>query len=142
LPPTSGGGSPAQKPKKPKKPKKPTDPRVKQLIDGFYRRYETAMGHKYIVQGGKDGTAAKRLLKALDAEGVDPWPVLVDATAAMFADKFWRGKASIAVLAAQINAFRSVATPPASTYTPADAVKPTEAELAYQKEQAEKGEAQ
>jgi len=38
------------------------DPRVKQFIDWFVTAYESELGRKYIVAGGKDGKLVKTLL--------------------------------------------------------------------------------
>ncbi len=44
------------------------DPRVKQLIDGFYDAYKQFHGETYVVTPGKDTSAAKRLVALFTVE--------------------------------------------------------------------------
>ena len=79
--------------------KAPPDPRVREFIDWFAAEYHRALGRTYIVTGGKDGATAKRLLKSLSLDQMK------QATASMLSDQWGRQKASIGLLASQINAW-------------------------------------
>lgn len=57
----------------PKKPAEPADPRFKPFLDAFCTEYEKATGHKYAIQGQKDGSQLKRLLKAIPDVQIDEW---------------------------------------------------------------------
>lgn len=107
LPPENPGGVSPDSRKKRGRPKLPPDPRVKKFIDWFCVQYEKEFGRKYVVCGGKDGLSVKRVIRALDREGVKGGEVLATATAAMFKDEFWREKSGLSVLAGQINVFRA-----------------------------------
>ena len=80
-------------------------------MDWFCATYKTATGNRYIVSGGKDGATVKRLLRQLDGDGRDPVAELQAATGAMLADPWGRERASIGLLAGQINTWRSKARP-------------------------------
>jgi hypothetical protein len=79
------------------------DPRVKQFIDFFAKTYREALGREYVVTPGKDGATIKRLLRSVDGDGKDPVAELQRATGAMLADPWGRDRASIGLLAGQIN---------------------------------------
>ncbi len=98
---------PKPKPKKTRnaKPKKPTDPRVKEFIAWFAETYQHQKGEKYIVQGGKDGAAVKRLLRQLGGNGVDPMTKLKTAAANMLADDWGSRNGDLGVLASKINSW-------------------------------------
>jgi hypothetical protein len=83
--------------------KPPPDPRVKEFVDCFCKTYGDSLGRAYIVTPGKDGATIKRLLRGLGGDGRDPLAELQMATAAMLADEWGRERASIGLLAAQIN---------------------------------------
>jgi len=89
--------------------KPPPDPRVKIFIDFFVTAYAQAVGRPYIVAGGKDGATVKRLLAALDREGIDAAAELQRATRNMLADGWGRERANIGLLASQINTWRGQA---------------------------------
>jgi len=109
--PSRGEKAAASVPEKRKsKTKSPPDPRVKTFIDFFCKTYAAAVGKPYIVTGGKDGATIKRLLAAVGGNGIDPLQELQQATGNMLADTWGRGRASIGLLASQINSWRSKAT--------------------------------
>ena len=85
----------------------PTDPRVKVFIDRFSEIYESQVEQKYIVAGAKDGKIVKQLLKALDGKVTDPMAELERATRNMLTDQWGRSRASIGLLASQINTWRN-----------------------------------
>ena len=91
--------------------KPPPDPRIRAVIDAFSEAYTASTGNAYVVVWGKDSATVKRLLRQLDGAGVDPVAELQAATAAMLADAWGRERASIGLLAAQINTWRSKARP-------------------------------
>lgn len=53
-----------------KRGKPPPDPNVKIFIDWWCQRYQVVVGQKYLVQGGKDGDAVKKLLSNYTLERV------------------------------------------------------------------------
>ena len=99
---------PKGKPKTAAKP--PTDPRVKMFIDWFATAYETTLGRKYIVAGGKDGKLTKETLAKLgDGEGtVD---TLKQAAANMMADPWGGPRADISLLVSRLNQWRGTGQP-------------------------------
>ena len=70
------------------------------LIAWFCDEYQRQIGQPYLVQGGKDGSAVKRLLSSLSVVEVQA------AAGSMFADDWGRANASLAILASQINRWR------------------------------------
>lgn len=46
-----------------KSPAKTTNPDIKIFIDGFFEKFKSVTGEKYLCQGGKDGATVKRLLQ-------------------------------------------------------------------------------
>jgi hypothetical protein len=76
------------------------DPRIKQFIDWFAGEYKTSQDRTYIVLGGKDGATIKRLLQSLSLSE------LQEAAKNMLADTWGKDRASIGVLASQINTWR------------------------------------
>lgn len=63
--------SPAPLTTKKKKEKKETDPRIKLFIDYWFQDYGKVFpSEKYVVQGGKDATAVKRLLGTASLEDI------------------------------------------------------------------------
>lgn len=79
------------------------DPRVKSFVDWFCQTYQDTMGRGYIVNAGKDGATVKSLLRALDRNGTDPVARLQQAARNMLADRWARQRASMGLLASQIN---------------------------------------
>jgi len=102
--PGAKGKSSGSKKKNEKKPKeKKTDPRIKELIDYFFRQYNFLRDGDYVVAGGKDGKAIERLLKSLEPDEIrrrmlkyleDNDPFLV------------RNGHPIAIFAERVNAYR------------------------------------
>jgi len=106
----------------------PPDPRVKTFIDHFAKVYQETLGREYVVTPGKDGATIKRLLRSLDGHGKDAVAELQRATGAMLADDWGKERASIGVLASQINAWRGEpgrAVARRSGYTPGKAAPST-----------------
>jgi len=111
-------GTPLKNPKSARRLSASPDPRVKTFIDWFVAEYGAVLGRGYIVAGGKDGATVKRLLKAMAL------PELQKAAKAMMADPWGRERASIGLLASQINAWRGTPSTKANPgrggrYTPA-----------------------
>lgn len=79
------------------------DPRVKRFIDWFAAEYLRAQGRAYILAGAKDGGLVKTLLGRLEGNGHDPLALLQQATKRMMMDEWGGSRASIGVLASQIN---------------------------------------
>jgi DNA-binding transcriptional ArsR family regulator len=104
--------------------KPPPDSRVKTFIDWFSTAYKTALGRPYIVAAGKDGAIVKRLLRGLNGDGQDPVAALQDAAGAMFADDWGRSRASIGLLASQINTWLGGRQGSRKTFTPAKSAGP------------------
>ena len=76
------------------------DPQVKEFIDWFFQAYQSAVGEKYHVNGGKDGAVVKRLLATYDL------PKLKELGEKFFAsrdDFILKAGFSIGVFASQIN---------------------------------------
>ena len=94
-----------QKEKRKRRPKVPPDPRVAEFIDWFCEAYRSACGRGYIVQGSKDGGLVKGLLKRLDAADGDGLTAMKRAAEAMLADSWGKSRASVGLLASQINAW-------------------------------------
>jgi len=78
----------------------PPDPRVKAFIDFFCTAYAEALGRPYVVNGAKDGATVKRLLRSLSLDE------LQRAAGAMFCDEWGKERASVGLLASQINSWR------------------------------------
>ena len=77
-----------------------TDSPHHQFVDFFCKEYKKATGVDYYVQGGKDGSAVKALIKNFDV------PILKVAVRAMLADDWGRPNASIAFLLSTINKWK------------------------------------
>ena len=99
--------------------KAPPDPRVRQFIDLFSKSFQTAQGRSYVVTGAKDGATVKRLLAAMDREGLDALAELQRAAGNMLADDWACDKASIGLLSAQINKWRGKPTTTSQRRKPA-----------------------
>jgi hypothetical protein len=81
------------------------------------------VGRTYIVKHGKDGKTVKDLLGSMDGDGICALAELKAAARVMLADPWGRDRASIGLLASQINTWRGGGKPPStgrqSTFTPA-----------------------
>lgn len=93
----------------------PPNPQVKQFIAWFCEAYQDMLGRAYVVVGGKDGATVKRLLKSLSLDE------LKTAAKKMLADPWGKERASIGLLASQINTWRGGTRQVGrkSTFTPA-----------------------
>jgi hypothetical protein len=89
--------SPAVKAKKARR-SPGSDPRVKELVDAYFRLFREIRGHAYVVNGAKDAAAIKRMLGTLDPEDItarmaqflrddDPWLERQGYTIAVFATR-------------------------------------------------------
>ena len=86
--------------------KPPPDSRVKVFLGFFCSEYKATRGQEYIVSGGKDGALVKRLLKALDGQAICGLFGLKKAARYMLDDGWASDKASVGLLASQINTWR------------------------------------
>ncbi len=76
------------------------NPQVKQFIAWFCEAYRTARGRAYVVAGGKDGATVKQLLRSLSLDE------LKTAAENMLGDSWGKERASVGLLASQVNTWR------------------------------------